>query len=181
MRRAAAIAVDYPRHFALLAAVSAVLGLAGRWRPALNPMESVGLYGVLHASSLAAALRPSPSLRRTGSFLVAASGFAMLSLEMARLVCRALAELPGPWPPVLLLTLSSGLGAASYGWLIRRCMTPERAFHAGHLQTLCCVTSTLVALPLGVHLHVVGGWWFAMIWWWTFSLTLWHQDIRVQT
>jgi hypothetical protein len=60
-------------------------------------------------------------------------------------------------------------------------MTPGPALNAGFGLALCCATSTLMALPLGVHLHVVAGWWFAIIWWWTFSLTVWYQETRVPT
>lgn len=180
MRRKVGISLNYPLHFTVLAVVSTTLAFAGHWRPVLDPLPSVGLYGLLHSSMVATALRRRQTPLRIGSFVAAAGGLAMLSLEFARLVSGKFAALPGSWSPALLLTLASGFGAAGYGWLIRRCMIPDLRLRAGLRLTLCCVTGTLLALPLGIRLHLLGGWWFALIWWWTFSLALWDHDVRVQ-
>ena len=177
MRRDVVITIDYPRHFMLLTAVAALLFLSDRWHPLQAAIPACGLYGALHACMLVAALRiPRLAWKKT-VFVGIASCLAMLSVVAARLVTDRLAT-SGLGSPRVLLTLASGLGAASYGLLIRHFWSRDLQIGALAWVTLCCMMSTLLALPSGAYLHTVGGSWFAVIWWWAFSLALSYHDGR---
>ena len=175
MRHEAAACIDYPRHFMLLVVVSVVLVATQRWRPVLGAVPSLALYGALHSTALVAALRPPQRLRRKAAFITAAICLAMLSVSMARFGGGRLASMLGLTPPAVLLSLCSGLGAASYAVLIRCFWSPNMPRRALTGITLSCMLCTSLALPLGTYLHVVSPTWFVSIWWWAFSLTLWHH------
>jgi hypothetical protein len=160
--------VIYSRHFILLGAVAAALGLTDRWRQGLGALATIGVYGALHASTLVAALRLRKALWRRLAFICLAAGLAMLSLRVGLAV--------GSGAPAAWLTACAALGAASYGLLIRRFWIRDLRFGALFAITLCCGLSTLVAMPLGRLLHTAGPGWFAMVWWWSFSLALRYTD-----
>jgi len=170
--------VIYSRHFILLGVLAAALGVTDRWRQGLGALATIGVYGALHASALVAALRVAQASWRKLCFIALAAGLAMVSVRVGLACDRLLGADLGSFAPAALLTVSAGLGAASYGLLIRhfwiRDLSPRSLIHI----TLWCALLTLAALPLGNHLHTVGGWWFAMIWWWAFSLSLWYHDLR---
>jgi hypothetical protein len=178
MLRDPAIAIDYRRHLMLLAAAAAVLVLCDRWHPLQAAIPACALYGALHSCMLVAALRIPQSAWKKALFVMIASGFAMLAVVAARFMTDRFTIL-GLGSPRGLLTLASALGAASYGLLIRQFWIRDLQARALAGITLCCLTSTLLALPSGAYLHTVGGSWFAIIWWWTFSLALWFRDRRL--
>jgi len=165
--------VIYGRHFILLGIVAAALGVTERWQPGLGAVATIGLYGALHASSIVAALRgPQPTWRKL-AFIALAACLAMLSVRVGLALASG--------APAALLTLSAGLGAASYGLLIRCFFVRDLPLRALMAITSGCALVSLAALPLGRSLHTVDPWWFAMIWWWSFSLSLWYQDDRLLT
>lgn len=165
--------VIYGRHFILLGIAAAALGVTDRRHPGLGTVATIGVYGALHASLLVAALRVPQAIWRKLAFIALAAGLAMLSVRVALALASG--------APATLLTLSAGLGAASYGLLIRRFFIRDLPLRALTPITLGCALVTVAALPLGRSLHTVGPWWFAMIWWWSFSLALWYQDDRLLT
>jgi hypothetical protein len=79
--------------------------------------------------------------------------------------------------PALLLTLSSGLGAASYAFLVQRYFGADLSRYALVSIALGCVLATLAVLLSGVYLQG-GGLWFAAFWWFAFSAGLWYHDRR---
>lgn len=160
----------YSRHFILLGVVTAALGATDRWRQGLGAIATIGVYGALHASVLVAALRVPTAIWRQLAFIALAAGLAMVSLRVG-LACTPRLG------PALGIPLSAGVGAASYALLIRRFWIRDLPLRSLLAITLCCALLTLAALPLGSYLHTVGAWWFAMIWWWSFSLALWYTHV----
>ncbi len=169
--------VIYSRHFIALAVVTAALGLTDRWRQGWGAVSTIGVYGALHASLLVAALRVTQASWRKLCFIALAAGLAMVSVRVGLACDRLLGADLGSFAPAALLTVSAGLGAASYGLLIRRFWIRDLPLRSLLAITLWCALLTLAALPLGTHLHTASGWWFAMIWWWSFSLSLWYHDV----
>lgn len=172
MRSDVTATLAYPRHFILLAGVSAVLGMTDRWRQDLGAVATFGLYGALHSTLIVATLRAPQTPSRKLSFIAIAAGLAMLCVEVGLFLGHRLGAALGAGAPALLLTLSSVLGAASYGFLIRCFWSRDLSLRSQLWITLCCGSATLAALPSGFYLHVVGAWWFAMIWWWSLSIAL---------
>jgi hypothetical protein len=160
----------YSRHFILLGLVTAALGVTDRWRQGLGAIATIGVYAALHASLLVAALRVPQARWRKLAFIALAAGLAMLSVRVGLACARLLG-------PAVGIPFSAGLGAASYGLVIRRFWIRELRLRSLLAITLCCSLFTLAALPFGIYLHIVGGWWFAMVWWWSFSLALWYTHV----
>jgi hypothetical protein len=173
--------IDYPRLFLVLGVVTAVLIFTARWRPGLGAASSVAVYAVLHSSVLDAALAQPQTAWKKAAFVAAAAALASLSYLLAQAASHWFAAAGGMVQPVLLLALCSGLGAAGDGLLVRQFWARNLPAVAVVWITLACVTSTLVALPLGSWLHVLGSAWFATMWWWAFSVALWYFDGRQLT
>jgi len=174
-----AIAVDYARHFLLLVAAAGALALTDRWRQTVSAIPSFAFYGALHSMTLVIALRQPWAAWRKASFIAIAACLSMLSVVTALGLNHALGPRLGGWAVAVLLTLASGLGAGSYALLIRLFWIPALSRRALICIPLCCAMTTLAALPCGTYLHTVGGCWFAIIWWCTFSLTLCYYEGRV--
>jgi hypothetical protein len=176
LRRDATRAVAYPRHFILLASATATLGMTDRWHEGQGAVATLGLYGGLHATLIVAALREQHAPRRKVGFILIAAGLAMLCVLIGLSLGLRLGAVLGVGAPAVILTLSSGLGAASYGFLIHRFWSRDLSVRKQCWITLCCGAATLAALPSGVYLHTMGVGWFAMVWWWSFSIALWYHD-----
>jgi hypothetical protein len=75
-----------------------------------------------------------------------------------------------------LLGLCSIIGAASYAILIRLSdlyvltIVEIAAIAAG------CMLAAFASLLTASHFHALGAWWFAVLWWFTFSGGLWYFD-----
>jgi drug/metabolite transporter (DMT)-like permease len=90
---------------------------------------------------------------------------------------RYLGALPGMSGPGLLVTLSSGLGAATYAVLIRLFWIDDLSPKAIFSLTLGCMLAILAALLCGSSfLRPVGELWFAAVWWIAFSTGLGYQE-----
>jgi hypothetical protein len=165
----------YAPHFILLACVAAVLAATNRWNSAPGAVASFGVYGALHSSMIAVTLRTSQPLWRRLLFVAIASSLSMLSVTLSYFASRLIGRLPGMAGPALLLTLSSGLGAASYTILVQRYFAADLARHALVSITLGCVLATLAVFLSGIYLQG-GGLWFAAVWWFAFSTGLWYYD-----
>ena len=112
--------VHYARHFTLLVCIAALLIVTSRWRVSPGAAYSFAIYGALHASVLAASLRDRQPLVRQILFVAIAALLCMLTARLGLYGMRFAGKLPsfaGPW---LLLAAVSGVGALSYGILIRR-------------------------------------------------------------
>jgi len=171
-------ALDYSRHFLVLTSVAALVVLTDRWRPSLGAPSAFGVYGALHSSVIGATLRAPREYFRKLLFIVLAAALSAFVAVTALAVNRLLGSTFGINAPSLILTLASGLGAVAYGSLIRRFWIPAMPPRALLGIALCCMLATLAGVPLGLYLHTISGWWFAMLWWFAFSAALWSVDVR---
>jgi hypothetical protein len=169
-------ALYYGRHFMLIGGIAAVLAATSSWRPSQGAAVSCGLYGALHASTLAVSLRAPQPLRRKLLFVAIAASLSMLSVTMGLYGGRFIGTLPGMVGPYVLLALVSGFGAASYAVLVRRFWIADLPLRALVSITLGCVLVTLAVLMSGIPLKTVGSLWFAVFWWFAFSAGLWHHE-----
>jgi hypothetical protein len=165
----------YAPHFILLSCVAAVLAATNRWNSAPGAVASFGVYGALHSSMVAVTLRTSQPLWRKLLFVAIASSLSMLSVSLSYFASRLIGRLPGMAGSALLLALSSGLGAASFSFLVHRYFAADLARHALASITLGCVAATLAVFWSGIYLRG-GGLWFAAFWWFAFSTGLWYYD-----
>jgi hypothetical protein len=177
MEPSSAGTLHYARHFVLLTGVVAVLAAANRWSHAAGAVASFGIYGALHASTVSATLRRPQPLWRKLVFVAFASALSMLSALVCFHASRFFGRLPGMAGYALLLTLASGLGAASYASLMRLYFRSHLSPRAVGSITLGCVMATLAVLLSGAYLRG-GGFCFAAFWWFAFSIGLWHFDGR---
>jgi hypothetical protein len=161
--------IDYPRHFALLSAIAALLWATSPWR-APGVYFEFALYGALHAFALVVSLRPRQPAWRQGVFVALA---ALLCTLTGRLGLYGLRF--GPLPT---LASASAAGAVAYGILIR--MFLAYALPAGAVAkiALACLVATLAAFIAGAGYPVLGGLWLAVAWWFAFSGGLWYEDRR---
>ena len=167
----------YARHFCLLACVAAVLVATRGWNPAIGVVATFGIYGALHASTLAVTLRARPPAGRRLLFVAIASSLSMLSVALGLCASRLIGGSTGMAQSALLLSLSSGIGAATYAILIRRFFAAHLAPSAIAAIVLGCIVATLAVLVSGIYLKGAGLW-VAVSWWCAFSLGLWVHDGR---
>jgi hypothetical protein len=167
----------YARHFGLLVCLAAVLAATHRWNPAIGVVATLGIYGALHASALVVTLRARPRAGRRLRFIAIASSLSMLSAALGVCASHFVGGSMGMARTASLLSLSSGIGAATYAGLIRR-------FFAAHLTpaaivtiVLGCIVATLSVLASGIYLKG-GTLWVAVSWWFAMSLGLWVHDGR---
>jgi hypothetical protein len=167
----------YFRHFGLLACLAAVLAATRRWSPAIGIVATFGIYGALHASLLAVTLRARQPTGRRLRFVVIAASLSMLSVALGLGASRFIRGSMGMAQLALLLSLSSGIGAATYASLIRRFFGARLTRSAMVTVVLGCVVATLAVLLSGIYLNG-GGLWVAVAWWFAFSLGVWFYDGR---
>lgn len=167
----------YPRHFCLLVCLAAILAATRGWNPAIGVVATYGIYGALHASALAVTLRARPPARRRMRFVVIAASLSMLSVALGLCASRFIGGSVGMTQTALLLSLSSGIGAATYASLIRRFFGARLTLSAIVTVVLGCIVATLAVLASGIYLKG-GGLWVAISWWFALSLGLWVHDGR---
>jgi hypothetical protein len=166
----------YARLFGLLVCLAAVLAATHRWNPALGVVATLGIYGALHASALVVTLRARPRAGRGLWFIAIASSLSMLSAALG--VCAGhIVGGSGMARTASLLSLSSGIGAATYAGLIRRFFAPHLTPSAIVTIVLGCIVATLAVLASGIYLKG-GGLWVVVSWWFAMSLGLWVYDGR---
>jgi hypothetical protein len=167
----------YTRHFSLLACLAAVLAATRGWSPAIGVVATYGIYGALHASTLAVTLRARPPAGRRMRFVVIAASLSMLSVALGLCASRFVGRSMGMVQIALLLSMSSGIGAATYATLIRRFFGAHLTLSAIVTVVLGCIVATLAVLVSGIYLKG-GGLWVAVSWWFAMSLGLWVHDGR---
>jgi hypothetical protein len=169
--------VYYARHFGLLACLAAFLAATPPWAPTIGVAATFGIYGALHAGSLAVTLRARRSAGLRLGFVASGASLSMLSVALGACVSRFMDATTGIAQTALLLSLSSGFGAASYAGLIRRFFGAHLTRFAIVTIALGCMGATLTVLVSGMHLKA-GGLWVAASWWFAMSLGLWSWDER---
>ncbi len=167
----------YARHFSLLACLAAFLAATPPWAPAIGVAATFGIYGALHAGSLAVTLRARQSAGLKLGFVAIGASLSMASVALGACVSRVTGGTMGIAQTALLLSLSSGFGAASYASLIRRFFGALLTRSAIVTIALGCAVATLAVLVSGIHLKA-GGLWVAASWWFAMSLGLWFCDGR---
>jgi len=120
-------------------------------------------------------LRATHPLQKKLLFIAGGATFSMLSVALGLWASRLPGTLPGMAKPALLLAGSSGFGAASYALLFGFCFQATLVRHALVSVTLGCVVSSLAVLASGIY-HQSGALWFAVAWWFAYSIGFWHQD-----
>jgi hypothetical protein len=168
----------YRRHFALLACFSVLIGVIGGLHLAPNIYASFAMYGALHAAALVLALRSRHSIWRRCWFVAAGAALSVLALRVGTLAGQLTGIGPGNINFYWLLGLSAATGAVAYGLSIRLF-----GFHALTLPALAaiaaaCLLATCIGAFSVTHIHFLGPWWLAVIWWYAFSAGLWHFDPR---
>jgi hypothetical protein len=169
--------VNYTRHFGLLACLAALLAATRGCRPAIGVVATFGIYGALHASMLAVTLRARQPAWRRLRFVVVAASLSMLNVSLCLCASRFMGGSMRMAQAALLLSLSSGIGAATYASLIRRFFGAQLTLSAIVTVMLGCIVATLAVLLSGIYLQG-GGLWVAVSWWFALSLGLWLCDGR---
>jgi hypothetical protein len=173
-------ALNYRRHFALLAGLVAVFVAGASWRPS-DVVWSAALFGAAHATSLVVSLRTSSSAARRGAFVVLAAALAAASLWLTLQVGH-LAQVPSRLrTPAGLLALCSGLGAMSYGALVRRFWIGKLSLGTVLALTLGCIGATGAVFHWLPSSRGLAGSWLAATWWWAFSLALYFFERRMES
>jgi hypothetical protein len=140
-------------------------------------VTTFGIFGALHAATLAVTLRARQRAGRRLGFVAAAALLSMLSVALALWAGRLIGGPIGLVQPALLLSLSSGTGAAAYASLIRRFFGAHLTRPAIVTVVLGCVAATLAVLLSGLYL-TGRGLWVAVSWWFALSLGMWFHDGR---
>jgi hypothetical protein len=168
----------YPRHFLLLACFSILLAVMTRLPLTDNLAVSFALFGALHASALVLSLRAPQPIGRNCLFVVIAAGLCVITLRVGMVGRHFFGTLPGNLGPYTALGVSTGIGALTYGMLIRLSgIFPMPLVSLGAIS-LGCVSATFLALFTAGPLHFPGPWWLAVLWWHAYSGGLWCVDQR---
>jgi hypothetical protein len=165
--------MNYQRHFVLVGLMSILLVAVLQMWPLLGAPDhwrvwQLVLFGTLHAIAVVGALRrPGPIAKRI-LFVLAAGGLTVAALLVGTLAARLL----GPLVFVMMFVLTSILGAASYGLLIRWMWMRHLSVRAIGKIVLGCVVATSVAMfSVGNTEYQEEG--ITLLWWLAFSLGLW--------
>ena len=137
--------------------------------------------GALHASALVFALRMHQPPWRMALFVGIAAALSVASLQAGLLTLRAFGDFSGPIRVYAALALAPTFGALAYGILIRQFKFYELS--ACVLVLICggCVAAAYIAFFMLAHIHALGRWWLAVLWWYAFSAGLWYGDRRQRT
>jgi hypothetical protein len=170
--------VLYPRHFLLLGAFSVALAVISRLHLLSNLDASFALYGALHAAALVLSLGTHRVKWRQCLFIVFAAALCVMTLHLGTWIMHWLGRLPGNIGLYTALGVAAWVGAVTYGISIRLCGI--RRLKPGSLAVigLGCALATYVAFLTLAHVHSLGRWWLAVLWWFAFSGGLWYHDRR---
>ena len=168
----------YSRHFLLLIGLSVLLAVIPRPHAPSDLNASFAWYGALHASALTLTLRARQPIWRKCLFVAIAAGLSVITLRIG-MVGRHLSEtLPGNAGLYTALGFSAVTGALIYGISVRQFWISAMTPGSLAIISLSCLFASYVALFTGSHLHVLGPWWLAVLWWHAFSGALWYCDRR---
>ena len=168
----------YRRHFALLACFSVLIGVAGGLHIAPNISASFAIYGALHAAALVFAVRLRHSLWRRCWFVALGAALSVLALRVGILAGQLTGIGLGNINFYWLLGLSAATGAVAYGMSIRLFGILALTSPAIAAIAAACLLSTCFGAFTAKHIHFLGPWWLAVVWWHAFSAGLWYFDRR---
>jgi hypothetical protein len=169
----------FSRHFLLLAAAVIVIVALNAANPFSEPfLPSFALYGALHAAALAVAIQASHSLPRKGLFIVLAAALNVAVLYAGIFSLEVLGKAFASLRLYIALSVCAMFGAMAYGLLIRAFWYPALRPRAIAQIAFGCAFATAGALGIENLAIPIGTWSLAAVWWFAFSLGLWHVDRR---
>ena len=180
---AAVSAINYPRHFALLAVAAVALFFIEplSFPPWLARFTFFfTLFGALHAVALVAALRAG-ALWRRAAFVVVTSALSGVvpyaGIALARLVSLDAVAL------IAAMAFGSLVGASGYWLLVRTFWFSKLNSRDGAIAVSLCVGATVSGFVLAVvlsgfgsHNSVVTDLLPTVFWWYAFSYSLWRSE-----
>jgi hypothetical protein len=170
----------YPLHFLLLACFVLLMVAMARLHLADDLYAAFALYGAMHASALIIALRAHQPLWRKCLFIVTAAALSAAAVGVGIATEQLLGTRRGDSALYAALGFSAVTGAAAYGLLIRLCGFYELTARAIVVICCSCMLATYAAFVTLAHVHSLGRWWLAVLWWYAFSGSLWYFDRRHQ-
>ena len=168
----------YPRHFLVLAGFSALVAAITLLHLSTDLSASFALYGALHATALVVALRAVRSVWRMCLFIAMAAALTAITLRAGIFAGQLSGALARTIAPYAVLGLSAAAGAVAYGILIRLFGIYELSANSLTVVAIGCMVATWAALFTLAHIHSLGPWWLALLWWHAFSGGLWYFDRR---
>ena len=150
--------------------------MTGLW-PSLGFFASFAVYGALHATALALALRIRPPIWRRGLFIVLAAGLSAMTLRVG-VFAGGLSATLGSGAPYAVFGFSATAGAVAYGILIRRIGIFELTSRELALISLGCALAADLAYFSLARWPALGRGWLVILWWFAFSGGLWYCDRR---
>jgi hypothetical protein len=172
--------LHYSRHFALLAAFACLAWVASRLSFPASLAVAFALYGALHATALVVSLRRPPSLGRSGLLIAAATVLSAMVFHLGLLGTHLSARMPGVTGPYITLGFASIIGALAYGIALRIFTLYRLTAAELSLISLGCASASCLALMILTRFPLLGPWWLAVLWWYSFSGGLWLCDQRQQ-
>jgi hypothetical protein len=166
----------YTRHFLLLAGFSVAVAVVTRLHLLTDLSVCFALYGALHAGALVLALRASQPLWRSCLFIVVAAALSLMTLRVGLFAGHLSGGIPGNAALYAVLGVSAAIGALTYGILIRLFGFYELTLGGLTLIAAGCVLAAFLAFFSLAHVHFLGRWWLAVLWWYAFSGGLWFCD-----
>lgn len=170
--------INYPRHFLVLAGFGALVAAISGLHLSTDLFASFALYGALHSTALVVALRARRSIWKMCLFIALAAALSAITLRAGIFAGQLSAALARNIAPYAVLGLSAAAGAAAYGILIRLFGIYELSPSSLTVVAFGCMLATWAALFALAHIHALGPWWLAVLWWHAFSGGLWYFDRR---
>lgn len=177
------IGINFRRHFACLAFAAAILliskqGSLPEWL--YGSRFSSALYGALHATALALALKPARTLT-SGLLFVVITAAVSANIPLMGLALAGRLNLAGVAPYfIAAYTMGAAIGAAAYWTLVRFFWIRNLAMRSLFQTIGMCVGATQLALAAcavashrGRSSATVFGVLPVIFWWVAFSLSMW--------
>jgi len=171
----------YSRHFALITGFGVLLVVVTRLDLSNNLFVSFASYGALHGAALVLTLRARQPIWRKCLFVAVAAILSVVTFRLGILGWQLSGTHSVNAGLYILLGFSAAVGAAVYGMSIR--LFGFYALTLGSLAAIAagCLLAELASLWTASRFHIPGSWWFAVIWWFAFSVGLWYFDHRQTT
>jgi hypothetical protein len=115
---------------------------------------------------------------RLALFVAIAAALSVGSLHAGLVTLRMVGGLHGNAAPYAALGCMVTVGALAYGLLIRQFKFYDLSASALAMLAGGCLAAAYVALFTLAHIHALGRWWLAVLWWYAFSAGLWYCDRR---
>ena len=121
---------------------------------------------------------PPQAIVRSCLFVTIAAILSLFSLYVGILALQIFAVLAADARLYAALGLCSGVGAITYGSLIRIHWIKKMSSRAIMSIAAVCVAASLLAFVIRGHFQVLGAWWLTAAWWFAFSGGLCYFDTQ---